>query len=318
MPRPATASQFKVFNLNTKMGSTKILSLFKTVYDGKKCKDNVKCSYYFTKKEKKQEHIFDLNICKKKSKIQIDMTQNTKNGVCLKMSFTKQRPHPKMKSYYSFSNSKIELINRGVCGYSNGKKIKIISGSYVLNAANRLNDLLAVKVSKLEDDSRLDVCNSNVSLKMINLLKYGKTWYEREGGFKLNDKEIYKRAKIVGEMRVSELYNTLLEIDNNALKNSIMDFADRKINPEKIEKVSGLLSKMKMSKNSKIKNLIPKIFSRDSPYKECEQKFLWDFILGLGNRAHIKKSEKEQYKLIKEYYKLQTDMFLYSKSTRKK
>ena len=319
LKRPTTAktsSQLKVIKLNTKIGQKKLLSIFKLSYAGKKCEKDILCSYIFTKNKKKEEQIFDLNICRKKTKMYVRMTENRPNGFCLKMYFDQQRQHPKQKSYYSFKKSKIELINRGECGYANTKKSKIISGSFLLNVANHLNDLLYVDMSTLEDDSRLMICDSNVSIKIINLFKYGKTWYEREGGYKLDDKEIYKRIKIVGEMRVSELYNKLKEIDEDLLKSSITDITEKKINLEKIKKVSDLLEKIKMSKNSKIKNLIPKIFERNSPFKECEQKFLWDFILGLGSRAHIKKNP-EQYKILTDYYKLQGDTYSFSNSSRK-
>ena len=116
-------------------------------------------------------------------------------------------------------------------------------------------------------------------------------------------------------MRLSEIYDIILEIDNDIIKRDIFDF--RKLNSIKIEKVSDLLKKIKMSKNSKIKNIIPMIVNKNSPYTEDEQKFLWDLILGLSKRIYISNSKEARYDLIKKYYKLQEDMYSLSHSIRK-
>ena len=229
------------------------------------------------------------------------------------MTFRNEKEHSKYKDIgISFKNSEISQINKGMCGFDKNKKKINLTGTYILNLVDTLNKILDVKISELMDDSRIELCDSNVSLKIINLLKYGKTWYERVG-YTLNDKEIYKRNKEVGELRLSELYTTLIDIDDDVFKKEFMDF---KLDLKKIQRVETLLQKINMSKNVKIKNVIPEIFKKDTPFNECEQKFLWDSILNLQNRTYIRNTTDPKYKLIKEYYKYQRDIYTFSESTK--
>jgi len=283
---------------------------------GRVCKINTKYSYTSTKKEKQ---IFSLNMCKingtQKAYLEIGIIDN-KNGICLKMSFHNKRQHSKYKTMPVFKKSKIELISKGKCGYDKKKKIVNMSGSFILNLANTLNDILEVDVAILEDDSRLDLCNSNVSLKILNLLKYGKTWYERAGNYSLDDKEVYKRAKLVGEMTVKQLYDTLLEIDNDLLKHDIFDMP--RLKGDAIQKVEKILDSIGESKRSKVKTIFNKAFDRNSKLAECDQHFLWEHILQLNPRKYIEKSNDAKYKALKEYYKFATEAHYFSPSTRKK
>ena len=305
--------------LNSKKDQKTLLKHVTSIYkSGSSPLSRDKYSFFYLKNSTTdEEHKFELKVSLIKSKekeVQLMITDNTKKGYCLKMTFSKFKKHSVSQIYYGFNKSYINQIQRGICGYMNNKKKLTLSGSYILNVVNRLNDIFEVSSSTLRDDSRLEICDRTVSIKMINLFKYGKTWYERMGEFTLDNKEIYKRTKIVGEMRLSQLYNNLLEIDNDIMKSDFIDFPN--LNNQEIEKVSQLLDKINMSKNSKIKNLISKIFERKSPYTECEQLFLWNFILNLKDRKFLAKTNDEKYKLVKEYYKLQEDRRKFSKSTR--
>ena len=311
-------SKEKIINLQKAKDINLFLIEVKKIFNAKKssCVANIKYSFTSTKKEKQ---IFSLNMCKKTEKkkdyLEMRITDN-KNGICLVMSFHNKKQHSKHKSIPVFKKSKIELLSKGKCGYNKKKKTVDMSGSFVLNLANTLNDILEVDVAILEDDSRLELCNSNVSLKILNLLKYGKTWYERAGNYSLDDKETYKRAKIVGEMTVKQLYDILLEIDNDILKHDIFDFTKLKGNT--IQQVEKILDSMGESKRSKIKTIFNKAFSRDSKLKECDQHFLWEHILQLNPRKYIQKSDDAKYKALKEYYKFATEAHYFSPSTRKK
>ena len=311
----------KIINLQKPSQVRLFLIDVKKVYNFKSqnCTNNTKYSYVFKKNNKSEKQIFNLNLCKKKENkkcyLEAKITDN-KNGICLTMSFHNKKRHSKYKSIPVFKKSKIELLSKGKCGYNKKKKTVDMSGSFVLNLANTLNDILEVDVAVLDDDSRLELCEGNVSLKILNLLKYGKTWYERAGNYSLNDKEIYIRAKLVGEMTVKQLYDTLLEIDNDILKHDIFDFS--KIKGNTIQKVEKILESMDESKRSKIKTVFNKAFDRNSKLKECDQKFLWDHILQLNPRKYIEKSSNGKYKILKEYYKFASEAHHFTPSTRKK
>jgi len=302
-------SSIKILPINTRLGKTKFLLILREYIERNIKFKNIKYSF----RHKDEEQIFDFKLTKFNNELIIKITEETEYGVCLKMTFSK--PYINYDNNIAYKKSEIDNINRGNCGYKDSKKIINMSGSFSLAVADYLNIILNVSVSELRDDSRIKLCNKEKSLKILFLFKYGKTWYERAAGFKLKDKEIYDYIKNVGELRLSELYNTLLEIDNDIVKSSIDDI--RYLKSDKISMVSQLLDRINLSKNAKIKTLLIQIFQRDSPYTECEQKFLWDFILELNNRKYIRKSSDPKYKLIKQYYKLQTEMFTFSKSVKK-
>jgi len=310
----------KILNLQKSNDIRLFLINVKKVYNTKirNCVTNTKYSYKFTKNNKTEKQIFSLNMCNIKENgkkyLQVQITEKTK-GVCLKMNFCNKKQHSKYKTMTTFKKSKIELISKGICGYDKKKKTVNMTGSFVLNLANVLNDILEVDVAILEDDSRLEICKSNISLKILNLLKYGKTWYERAGGYSLDDKEIYKRAKLVGDMTVKQLYDTLLEIDNDMLKHDIFDFS--KLKGDSIKKVERILDSMGESKRSKVKTIFSKAFDRNSKLKECDQKFLWEHILQLNPRKYIEKSKNGKYKIMKEYYKFASEAHHFTPSTRK-
>ena len=311
-------SKDKIINLKKAKDIDHFLINVKKIFNEKKssCVANVKYSFTSTKKEKQ---IFSLNMCKKKENkkcyLEVRITDN-KNGICLRMSFHNKKQHSKHKTIPTFKKSKIELLSKGKCGYNKKTKTVDMSGSFVLNLANTLNDLLEVDVAILEDDSRLHLCNSNVSLKILNLLKYGKTWYERAGKYQLDDKEIYKRAELVGEMTVKQLYDALLEIDNDFRKSTILDMS--KLKEDNIKKVEKILDTMGESKRSKVKTIFAKAFDRNSILSECDQYFLWEHILQLNPRKYIRQSSNEKFKMLKEYYKFASEAHYFSPSTRKK
>ncbi len=308
----------KVINLQKPNDIKLFLIEVKKIYNKKSsnCVINTKYSYTSTKKEKQ---IFSLNMCRingnQKPYLEVRITDD-KNGICLIMSFHNKKPHSKYKTMPVFKKSKIELISKGKCGYNKKKKTVNMSGSFILNLANTLNDILEVNVATLDDDSRLELCNSNVSLKILNLLKYGKTWYERAGNYSLDDKEVYKRAKLVGEMTVKQLYDVLLEIDNDMLKYDIFDMS--KLKGNSIQKVEKILDSISESKRSKVKTIFNKAFNRNSKLSECDQYFLWEHILQLNPRKYIQKSSNAKYKALKEYYKFANEAHYFSPSTRKK
>lgn len=316
-----TTEKAKTLDLQNSKDIKRFLISIKKQLDTKvkTCNYGIRYKFSHTKNQKTTTNIFDLVVCEKvenkKKFLNIKITDNSKNGICLTMNFHKKKKHTKYSGVYGFQKSKIELLARGICGYDPKKKTINMSGSYVLNVANALNDIFQVDIAILEDDSRLNLCDTNVSIKILNLLKYGKTWYEREGNYVLDEKEIYKRAELVGNMTVKKLYDTLQEIDNDILKSDIFDF--KKLTHDNIKKVEKILEQLAENKNSKIKTIFNKAFDRNSPLKECDQYFLWSHILQLNPRKYIEKTKDEKYKFMKDYYEFASDAYHFSASTRK-
>ena len=132
--------------------------------------------------------------------------------------------------------------------------------------ANKLNDILSVDFSRLSDDSKIETKCGAISIKMLHLIKYGKTWYEREGNFSLEDKKYYQLAKQIEEISVANLYKNLNDQD-------ILDKMDK------------LLDKLGVKgRNIKIKNLVIKGFGVNSTLSLCEQKYLYENTLQLPER----------------------------------
>jgi len=319
---PAPAPKAKILDLQKSADVKQLLRTIKRTYqkNASTCSSGIRYTHEYKKGDKIQKQVFDLYMCSKKEDakkfLEIKITDNTPTGICLTMRFFQNKKHTKYSGVLGFKKSKIELLSRGVCGYNKKSKTVSLSGSYVFNVANALNKVLDVDVAVLDDDSRLEICDSNVSIKILNLLKYGKTWYEREGGYVLNDKEIYKRAKSVGEMSVKKLYDTLSEIDNDFMKSDLFDF--KKLSKVSIQKVEKLLEKISENKNSKIKTIFNKAFDRNSKLTECDQKFLWDHILQLNPRKYITKTKDEKYQFMKDYYNFADEAYHFTPATKQK
>lgn len=287
----------------TKIGKNKILRKIKDVYEVKK-KETLKIFYENKKGEK---HLFDIQLYVKNKKLYIIITTDEDNKQCLNMYFYKNYG----TEHIQFKKSYIENINKDKCGYSEKKKDKNMSGSFVLEFADELNKLLGVEVSELLDDSRINICEANLPLKIISLFKYGKTWYEKEGDFILQDDDMHKLIEDIGEYRLSTIYEQFEEIDEKHW--DIMDYKNKFIDENK-KKVYKLLEKINLSKNAKIKTLITKIFDRNTKLKECEQKFLWDLILEIGTRKYVKTTDDPKYKKLKRYMELNPLLYKMIKS----
>lgn len=214
---------------------------------------------------------------------------------CLNMTFSK--PNDK---FTMFEKSKINALNKGKCGKKISSGKKILSGKYILRLANKLNDILNVSISELNDDSKIVIDKTeypNMSLKIIELIKYGKTWYERIGDFVLDDKELYDIAKIVQEQTLS---NNIDYVKNNENR----DIGEFKLNEENLKKLDIILEKLNVGRNIKMKNLYLKAFSNDSPLSLNEQSELYYYTMLLPSRKRISDDEKSYSKQYNLYNKL--------------
>ena len=316
----------EILDLNEGSDVRYFLKICKKIYESKKVKcynpiedDDDEIKFEFTSKRTKRDK-FDLLICLDivdNNKILL-ISMSSKNGHCLRMKFEGLKKHSRLFGFKSFKKSIISQISRDKCGYDNKNKSVTLNGRYILNFANRLNEIFEVDVSELEDDSKIKVCDNYISLKLLSLLKYGKTWYEREVGFKLDDKEIYKIAEKVGEMTVKKVYDVLEEIDNDMSKNKEIELKLKKLTKNNIEKVDKILKKISEGKNSKIRTIFVKAFRKDSGLNECEQQFLWDHIIKLNPREYLNKSGEERNKFMKDYYKFASEAYVFSLSRKVK
>jgi hypothetical protein len=223
-------------------------------------------SYYYKKRSEEHNFILRFNqINQTELQIEIrgppktDENKNDRSIVCLKFFF--YNPN---KYFNKWGKSKIELIGKGNCQEKD--KEAILSGSFILNLANKLNDILEIKYSFLSDDSKKKTECGDISIKMTHLIKYGQTWYEREGGFSLDEKKYYKLAKQVEELSIANIYKNIKD-------QSIINIMDE------------ILLKLDIKgRNIKIKNLLIKGIGRDSPLTLCDQKKLYENTLQLPEK----------------------------------
>lgn len=291
-----------VICLNDKKQQNRFIRNIKSVMKKKEFSLRNSYSFYYNKKDK--ENSFNITMIRKNNTLYIkigDAEGWNDKKTCLDMTFSK---FDEKKG--SFEKSKINLINRGKCGL---KGNKLLEGSYILNLANKLNDILNVKVSILEDDSKIDIkcddISSSMSLKMINLLKYGKTWYEREGGFKMDDKKLYLLTYFIQEIRVSDIIKYISNKSHRGL-------GEFEIKDKDIEKLEKVLLKLGVQKNIKLKNLYRKAFDRKSSLNECDQYWLYEMTLMLPTRKIAKQQKDKEQKM---YKKLQEFSDLHSRFT---
>lgn len=286
-----------VICLNDKKQQSSFIRNVKTVMKKKEVSLRNAYSFYYNKKDK--ENSFNVSIIRKNNTLYLKISdgQGWDDKVrCLDMIFKKYN-----EKKGSFEQSKIVLINRGKCGL---KGNKLLEGSYILNLANKFNEILNVKVSILQDDSKLDIkcgnISSTMSLKMINLLKYGKTWYEREGGFKMDNKKLYLLTYFVQDIKVSDIIQFISNKSNR-------DLGEFEIKDKDIEKLEKVLLKLGVTKNIKLKNLYRKAFIRKSPLNDCDQYWLYQMTLSLPRRKIVeqqKDKESKMYKKLQEFSEL--------------
>lgn len=266
-----------------------------------------------------EEHGYNVNLQKKNNTLKIiigDADGWNDKIQCLTMTFYKPN-----KNFTTFESSKIHQINKGMCGKgssSNGQKTRVMSGGYILNLANKFNDLLQVKFSKLQDDSKIVVknCSKNdfdklISLKIVHLIKYGKTWYEREGGYSLDEKKYYDIVKVVEEQTLSSMLDY-------ALNNFNRDIGESQLNEKNLLKLDKILEKLNVGRNIKMKNLFLRAYSSSTPLSLCEQYILYKMSILVPYRKMAKTNtvSKDEHYNYNKLQQLSTLHVKFSDSTR--
>ncbi len=197
---------------------------------------------------------------------------------CLKLELKGNRT--KNKRQYFFTESYIHGIYKPKCSNP------IMHGKFIVQLAENINKIFKVKTSKLLDDSRLPIClensdnNAIISLKTIKLLQIGKTWYEKEAGFKLEDTKQYELAKKVQKIPLSSFLNIATNSNLHTLTESYIKLDEGLESTKQIEKIETILKKIKLSKENTFQEITRDIFDFSNPeINNCERLEIWSTII---------------------------------------
>jgi hypothetical protein len=161
-----------------------------------------------------------------------------------------------------------------------------MNGKFIVQLAENINKIFKVKTSKLLDDSRLPICLENsdntavVSLKTIKLLQIGKTWYEKEAGFKLEDTKQYELAKKVQKIPLSSFLNIATNSNLHTMTESYINSTEDLKSIKQIERIETILKKVNLSKESTFQEIARDIFDFSNPeIKNCEKLEIWRTVI---------------------------------------
>ena len=238
---------------------------------------------------------FDLLLKNVNSKkLIINITSNN-NIPCLNMSFSSIKNINTDKPKYN--TSFIDLITKNKCGYDDeNEKTLNISGNYTLSIVNNLNKYLGVKISTLEDDSRIIIDkqnNKNVPLKVIYLYKNNKTWYENRAGYHppKEAKVAYEKSK---NLKLKKIIDYYLNNISTAYKNRYEE--------DKLMLLKKLIESLKLNyTTSTIRSIMNKAFYEPNTLTENEKYKLYSLIFTdvFYKKMNLKKADDEIKNFIK-------------------
>lgn len=247
------------------------------------------CTYKIPDNEKKNKS------AKKKLLLEIF---DKKKKYCLKFELKSNKQHPEFKNFRGFKKSYLHLLGKNICGFKKGKQTVNLSGSYILSLVDKINKIFKVEESELQDDSRLEVINSSVQMKIIKLYEYNKTWYQKEGGFiPENNVELSQYSKDAGKLKLKDLYDYM---NDEKLRQWGID--EQFVKEEDMNEVYKILKKEKLDENSNLKSIA--LAFKSKVIKNSEKFHLWNNIFSLTKRKKISQSKNSEYKLIQAYLKL--------------
>ena len=205
-------------------------------------------------------------------------TSDLEKHFCLKLELKGNRT--KNKRQYFFTESYIHGIYKHKCSNP------IMNGKFIVQLAENINKIFKVKTSKLLDDSRLPICLENsdntavVSLKTIKLLQIGKTWYEKEAGFKLEDTKQYELAKKVQKIPLSSFLNIATNSNLHTMTESYINSNEDLKSIKQIKRIETILKKVNLSKESTFQEIAKDIFDFSNPeIKNCEKLEIWKTVI---------------------------------------
>lgn len=216
----------------------------------------------------------------------------------------------KKNNIYYFKESKVENINRGVCGIKKNKIIQTIDGTYLVKLIKKINKIFDVKKSKLDDDARLTICDQIVKIKLVKLITEGKTWYEKTGGFRLVDEQIYKDNEIVQNLNYSYLYDIMKNT-----KFSMFEGDTTSISEKQLDKTIDILKKYKLSEKDSIKKIIKTFFdSNNKEIQSCDKAHIYHYVLDLPKRNIAYKNKDSKFNNYRNYVNLLSSLSSFNES----
>lgn len=171
----------------------------------------------------------------------------------------------------------------------------MMPGKFIVKLVDKINKLFKVKTSKLLDDSRLPICLENtnnspvMSLKTIKLLQNGQTWYEKEGGFKLDNNQIYEAVKKVQTIPLSSFLNIATNPNLHSMGESYIDYTEGIESKQQIERIETILKKINLSRENTFQEIATNIFNNKEEISDCEKLEIWEKII--SNNLKRKKVE---------------------------
>lgn len=246
----------------------------------------------------KKNYRFKINVILKKQDVFLYIydkkSKKDNESYCLKYKLSGKY---KNGNLYYFKKSKVENINRGVCGIKKNQIVITIDGTYLIKLVNRLNKIFKVKESKLDDDARLTICGQIIKIKIIKLITDGKTWYEKNGGFKLTDEKIYNNNEIIQNTPYSYIYNI-----SKDTKFSFFDGDSMSIEYKELEKTLNILKKYNLTENDSIKKIIKRFFDKkNTDVDNCEKAHIYKYILDLPKRNIAYKNKDSKFNNYRAY-----------------
>jgi len=297
--------------LNQKINQQKLLKYISNIINNKK-ELLYKDFGFYLRKDKNYKFKLTPIINKKKMTLYIFDKKSKKDELsyCLKMSFDKIY---KKDNLYYFKKSKVDNVNRGVCGI-NKKVISVtLDGTYLIKLVDLLNNIFKVETSTLDDDARLDICDQVIKIKLIKLISEGKTWYEKSAGFKLKDDIIYEYTNNVSNSTFEYFYDIMKNI-----KFSPYDGDFSSLNIEEFEKTLNILQKYDLTKKDKLRKIIKRFFdSKHKDVKNCDKAHIYKYILDLPKRNLAYKSKDSKYDIYKNYIDLLIKLSSFNESVKK-
>lgn len=262
--------------------------------------------------DNKKNFRFKLNAVmdgKKKVYLYIFDKKSKKDNLsyCLRLKLSDM--YKKDNAYY-FKKSKVENINRGVCGIKKNAIVVTIDGTYLIKLVKKINKIFNVKTSILDDDARLTICEQVMKIKLIKLISEGKTWYEKNGGFRLSDEKIYKNNEIVQKIPYSYLYDIMKNV-----KFSMFDGDSMSLDEKELDETLKILKKYNLSEKDTMKKIIKRLFdSKNTDVKNCDKAHVYKYVLDLPKRNIAYKNKDDKYNKYRNYVDLISSLASFNES----
>lgn len=150
----------------------------------------------------------------KTGKINIYASSDKPSNSCLGMSIKKKK-------------SVVRVVSKDGCCHG------LITGTNIMEIVHEINKYFGIKKSVLDDHSHITIGGHSVRLAYLSLIKYSKTWYEKNG-YKLINEEAKKKFEslstdsVIAFLRTEKKGIKSSDKIQKDLKNLIPVFSDQK------------------------------------------------------------------------------------------